>query len=323
MSSQAPNDPPAVVEEPSDGPILVTGAVRSGTTWVGRVLASARRTMYIHEPFNPDSVWSAAFPVPSQFLYLDSRNGGSFKERFELLLQLEPRFRGVGRAGADDCLKLILEALFAEGASRSEIRPIVKDPIAMLSTEWLVDEFAMIPVIVLRHPISVIKSLLRLDWMRPGTGIVYIKNQPPVIDRFYGGQLGELNAYIDADLGTLERTTLFVRYLYLALADYAETHSNWVYLPYERLTVEASDVFTATFDRLGLEPTSETEALLATQGQYDPAASHQADLRPIPSDPDAILAPTKEVDDWASIMETHFADIQERLGGLVTWPALR
>jgi hypothetical protein len=37
----------------ADRPILVTGAHRSGTTWVGRMLALVPGVEYIHEPFNP------------------------------------------------------------------------------------------------------------------------------------------------------------------------------------------------------------------------------------------------------------------------------
>ena len=34
------------------GPVLVTGSPRSGSTWVGNVLALAPGAGYIHEPFN-------------------------------------------------------------------------------------------------------------------------------------------------------------------------------------------------------------------------------------------------------------------------------
>lgn len=34
--------------------ILVTGAPRSGSTWVGNILSLDRRSAYIHEPFNKD-----------------------------------------------------------------------------------------------------------------------------------------------------------------------------------------------------------------------------------------------------------------------------
>ena len=35
-------------------PILVTGSIRSGTTWVGKVLGTAPGVAVIHEPFNID-----------------------------------------------------------------------------------------------------------------------------------------------------------------------------------------------------------------------------------------------------------------------------
>jgi hypothetical protein len=35
-----------------DRPILVTGAHRSGTTWVGTSLGKSRHVCYMHEPFN-------------------------------------------------------------------------------------------------------------------------------------------------------------------------------------------------------------------------------------------------------------------------------
>jgi len=38
----------------SKSPILVTGMHRSGTTWVGRMLAASREAVYFHEPLNPD-----------------------------------------------------------------------------------------------------------------------------------------------------------------------------------------------------------------------------------------------------------------------------
>ncbi len=37
----------------SGKPILVTGAHRSGTTWVGKMLALAPGVAYVHEPFSP------------------------------------------------------------------------------------------------------------------------------------------------------------------------------------------------------------------------------------------------------------------------------
>src|SRR5438105_11589923 len=57
-------------------PILVTGSHRSGTTWVGRVLAASPSGMgYIWEPFNPRHR-PGTFPVrfPHYFHYVTAEN---------------------------------------------------------------------------------------------------------------------------------------------------------------------------------------------------------------------------------------------------------
>ena len=60
-------------------PILVTGAHRSGTTWVGRVLAAADTPVgYIWEPFNPRHR-PGTFPIrfPHYFHYVCAENGAA------------------------------------------------------------------------------------------------------------------------------------------------------------------------------------------------------------------------------------------------------
>ncbi|MER3452975.1 MAG: hypothetical protein C4321_04710 [Chloroflexota bacterium] len=56
-------------------PILVTGSNRSGTTWVGRILAASGRLNYVYEPFNP-GLWPRWTPSPLQFrnLYICADN---------------------------------------------------------------------------------------------------------------------------------------------------------------------------------------------------------------------------------------------------------
>ena len=61
--------------------VLVTGSHRSGTTWVGKILAEAPETCYLHEPFKPG--WHppyafASFPAISP---PDRDNAGKHYER--------------------------------------------------------------------------------------------------------------------------------------------------------------------------------------------------------------------------------------------------
>ncbi|HET7483187.1 MAG TPA: sulfotransferase family protein, partial [Actinomycetota bacterium] len=65
-------------------PIVVTGSHRSGTTWVGRIMALSRGTGYIHEPLNPSRRpgWGAG-RVPYWYLYVCSENAARWRPVFD------------------------------------------------------------------------------------------------------------------------------------------------------------------------------------------------------------------------------------------------
>ena len=50
---------------------------------------------------------------------------------------------------------------------RRGARPLLKDPIAVLSVEWLSDTFGMQPIVLVRHPAAFASSLIRYGWTHP------------------------------------------------------------------------------------------------------------------------------------------------------------
>ena len=105
-------------------PILVTGSHRSGTTWVGRILASSPSVAYIHEPFHirhdPD-VCQARFD--HWFTYVCEQNEAQYRKPIKQMLRAARRRSGVA------------------WYRRSRIRPLIKDPLAVFSAAWLSSRF--------------------------------------------------------------------------------------------------------------------------------------------------------------------------------------
>jgi hypothetical protein len=77
-------------------PILVTGSHRSGTTWVGRIIASSPSVAYIHEPFHirhdPD-VCPARFD--HWFTYVCEENEDQYRKPIKEMLRQARRRSGV------------------------------------------------------------------------------------------------------------------------------------------------------------------------------------------------------------------------------------
>ena len=151
------------------GGILVTGAHRSGTTWVGRVLAASRRAHYVSEPFNPtmdDHVRSQRIGAPKWFMRLDDETAGPYLGDLDAVFGRWWRPRGVA-ASLHSVGALRCSAGAWRGAFACRLRggvPIFKDPIALLSAEWLARRYGLRVLVMLRHPAGFVGSVKRHGW---------------------------------------------------------------------------------------------------------------------------------------------------------------
>ena len=148
-------------------PILVTGAHRTGTTWVGRLLAASPDIAYISEPLNVlhrPGVFRVK--VADWYTYICDENGSdyaaAFKQltsfRYHLLDELASlgTLHDVGRMGRD-------LGVFLAGRLRHRI-PLLKDPFAVFSLPWFARALNCRIVVTVRHPAAFASGLKRLNW---------------------------------------------------------------------------------------------------------------------------------------------------------------
>ena len=148
-------------------PILVTGSHRSGTTWVGRMLAADVDTAYISEPFNVlhrPGVYRT--PVKYWYTYITEENGAEYLPALNELLDFKYHtvrevlslrsFKDFLRMGRD------FHTFFNGGMKGQRI--LIKDPFVVFSTPWFEKQLHCKVVITVRHPGGFVSSLKRLGW---------------------------------------------------------------------------------------------------------------------------------------------------------------
>jgi hypothetical protein len=148
-------------------PILVTGAHRTGTTWVGKSLALDRRLAYISEPLNVHhrpGVLRAH--VPCWYTYICSQNEGDYLPSFRELLSY--RYHAAAelaslRSGRD-MLRMGRDLAIFLGGRLFRKRPLLKDPFAVFSLPWFAERLNCEIVVTVRHPAAFASSLKRLNW---------------------------------------------------------------------------------------------------------------------------------------------------------------
>ena len=148
-------------------PLLVTGAHRSGTTWVGRMLAASPGMAYISEPLNVlhrPGVLRAS--VKHWYTYICVENEADFLPGFEELIEFDyhvwDEIRSL-RSGRDFLRMLRDFGVFYRGSLQGR-RPLFKDPFAVFSLPWFTERLGCQIVVTVRHPAAFASSLKRLNW---------------------------------------------------------------------------------------------------------------------------------------------------------------
>jgi Sulfotransferase family len=147
--------------------ILVTGAHRTGTTWIGKMLAADPSTAYISEPLNAlhrPGVMSTR--VTAWYPYICEENEAGYLESFDELINFHYHFMDEVRAlrSPRDALRMARDSGIFFRARLFRQRPLLKDPFAVFSLAWFVHKLDCQAVVTIRHPAGFASSLKRLNW---------------------------------------------------------------------------------------------------------------------------------------------------------------
>ena len=152
--------------------ILVAGTARSGTTWLGDLIASQIPSRIMFEPFNPDLVSDYR-----RFHYFQYMRPGTENPEFYAFAQKV--FTGEIRNRWIDSQN---ERIISKFRLIKEIR-------ANLALKWLNDNFPEVPIIfIMRHPCAVVLSRMELGWATD-SDIEPLLSQPQLVEDYLGPYL--------------------------------------------------------------------------------------------------------------------------------------
>jgi hypothetical protein len=236
------------------------------------MLALAPGVAYIHEPFNPRThAGLSPAPFDRYFTVVTAENERRYLPGLERALGFRYDVGAQLRAqrGASDLVRAGRDLVRSLPPRLTGARPLVKDPIALLSAEWLASQFGMQVVVLVRHPAAFAASLKRLDY-RHDFGSFVVDGEVPEIVRPYEAEIRE-QAEWPADV--LTQASLFWRILYGAVDGYRARHPEWTYLRHEDASADPLGTFEHIYATLGLKlvPEARREIEQATSESDNPA----------------------------------------------------
>lgn len=255
-------------------PILVTGAHRSGTTWVGRMLALDPQIAYISEPLNVlhrPGVLRAK--VKRWYQYICEENDAEFLPAFQELLDFRYHTWSEIKSirSVKDFLRMGRDFKIFYDALEHGQRALLKDPFAVFSMAWFAKRFNFKVVITVRHPAAFASSLKRLGWNFDFNDLLA---QPLLMRDHLEPYRGEMQA-VNAD-DVIGQASLLWTMLYRFVHTTCKLHPDFIAVRHEDLSRDPVTGFRDLYARLGLEFTSHVEKkILSSSSSENPAELSQ------------------------------------------------
>lgn len=236
-------------------PILITGSHRSGSSWVGRLIASAPELGLIYEPFNIRRVIrhrnGCGVKFDNWFTYVCAENEARYSQELEntyhFRYALGPQINGLGSARD---LARIFRSFFRYQKYRvTGSRALVKDPIAVFSSEWLASTFDMTVIVLVRHPAAFAGSLKVVGWNHP---FDHFLNQPLLLRDHLAPFENEIQQLVSEPHDIVDQASSLWTMIYHVISRFVERNPSWIVVRHEDLSRDPIAEFRNLFHLLGL-----------------------------------------------------------------------
>jgi hypothetical protein len=250
-------------------PILVTGAHRSGTTWIGKMLALAPSTAYISEPLN---VWHRPgvfrVPVNHWYQYICDENESEYLSAFNELLEFDYHLWKEIRSirSLKDFLRMGRDfRIFYYGLEEGR-RVLLKDPFAVFSTAWFAKKINFKVVISVRHPLAFASSLKRLNWSFDFQDLL---NQPLLMRDHLEPYRSQMESVNSQDI--IGQSALLWKMIYQMVHSTLRSNLDFLIVRHEDLSRDPVDRFRDLYVSLGLDYTHHVEkAIMDSSSSENP-----------------------------------------------------
>lgn len=241
------------------------------------MLAAAPQIGYIKEPFHLQhrpGVCAARFE--RWFTYVTDENAGAYEAALARTLTFDYDVaaelkalrspKDVARMGRD-WGRFVYHRL-------RDVRPLMKDPLAFFSAEWLAKQFGMEVVVIVRHPAAFVSSLSRVGWWYD---VRQFLEQPLLMRDLLGPFEDEIRAHVGHEREDMvAHAALLWKIIYATALRYREQHPDWLFVRHEDLSRRPTSSFRALYHRLGLPFTPEAKAKIeAYSGVENPAEAEE------------------------------------------------
>ena len=237
--------------------ILVTGANRSGTTWVGKMLCCSNKILQVWEPFNylmpPESKIAGTNPLKEQYHYILNKETAQIKNYLNRrIVSAAYMTNKPPQSNLSQLYKALgaVNNLVELGIGNKQV--LFKDPIALLSAEWLASQYQAKVIILIRHPAAYVNSIKRVNW---DMSLECLLTQTEFMASLPHDLVAEISDRLKNQTGdgyNLEDAALSWKVFHRVIYQYQQAHPDWIFVRHEDLCQDYLSGFEKLYSQLNL-----------------------------------------------------------------------
>lgn len=206
---------------------------------MGEILGNCGNIRYVYEPFN-DSWMPVLKGNLTHFTYFNSNSvvPPIVKEVADKAFQGSQGSKQLARAARRG---------YWRAATRSASRVVVKDPTAVLMTEWIAKQFEAQVLIVMRHPCGIASSLDALNWPFHVNTLLHQEN----LMQDHLAQFEDVIRHAENDIW-LTRGAIWAA-AHTVFSKQLKTNADWHLCKYEDLCNNPAGLYASLAQKLNLE----------------------------------------------------------------------
>ena len=235
------------------------------------MLAASPGVGYIHEPFNPGIVPGfLGAPLPTYFLHIHHGNEAEYASRIEDLMAYRyPLVRNFSHIDSISQISKLLGDQRRIALYRVRgFRPLIKDPIAFFSAEWLAARFGFEVLAMIRHPAAFCASLIARDWHFDFSNFT---RQPALVARFLTSYADQIADHAANPRDIVGQAILLWNCIHTTIGEYRKSHLRWQFIRHEDISTNPEQGFSDLYERFGLLMNNGARAAIrAASDGHDP-----------------------------------------------------
>jgi Sulfotransferase family len=218
---------------------------------------------YIDEPFNPFRWpgWMLTRP-PYWYVYVSPENESEYGPLMRSVVDFRyPAAHHLMHCRNPRQLGRVLRDASSSFMYRARRpRPLLKDPIALFSSEWLAETFDARVVVMIRHPAGFAGSVKRLNWQFKFKG--WLAQEPLLRDWLHPFE-EEMRYHSTHDTDIIDQAILVWKAIYHVVYRFKQRHPAWSFVRHEDLAEAPHRQFRDLYATLGLRWGERVEGRIA------------------------------------------------------------